>query len=85
MRGGRKRDGQVRAGGAALLVLAGALIAVTAHLRTHDAVQPTVVEFCIAFVAVCAASAGAALLCEGQALFEEARGPRSRTATDPRR
>ena len=79
LRPARKIDVQVRGGGAALLLLASVLIAVTMHLRAHDAVQPTTIEFCIAFFAVCAGSIGAALLFEGHALFEEARGPRSRS------
>lgn len=79
MREAQKVDLKVRGGGAALLAVASVLLAITAHLRARDAVQPTMTEFCIAFLAVCAASIGAALLFEGHALFEEARGPRSRS------
>lgn len=73
----RNFDRQIRLGGALLLVLATlALLALPAH-RGEPSARPDVWDFCLAFLAVCAASAGACLLCIGRSLFQPAVGPRS--------
>jgi hypothetical protein len=77
----RELDLKVRLGGVALLLLATMLLAlfvVPDHRGADIAIGPGVGEFCVAFVAVCAASSGAAALFVGRALFAPVAQPPAR-------
>lgn len=72
---GRASDLKVRAGGAGLLLMATALLALLPAHHGPQMTQPTLVEFCLAFSAVCAGSAGASLLFVGRQMLEQVGSP----------
>lgn len=67
----REFDLKVRVGGLALLVLAAILFTQLPGQRNgHAVARPSMAEFCIAFVAVCATSAGASFVLLGRQMLD---------------
>ena len=69
-------DRRVRLGGAALIALATLALFLLPTHRGDPAARPSVVHVCLAFLAVCAGSAGASFLCLGCRMFEPTAAPR---------
>lgn len=83
----RDHDTKIRLSGGALILLAALCLAVLPADRGHPDAQPTVMELCIAFLAVSSGCAGAAFLFEGRKLFEpvsDSRARRNVHGHDPR-
>lgn len=73
-----KRDVEVRAGGAALILLAALCLFFLRGHRGHPEAQPSTLELCVALAAVCSGCVGAGLLFEGRRLFDPVTDPRAR-------
>lgn len=80
---GQASDLKVRSAGLGLVLLATALLATLpargGNVRLR---QPTVMELCTAFLAVCSGSVGASLLCVGRQMFEPVPGVRASLLRD---
>lgn len=71
-----RSDMLVRATGLGMVLLSALLLSVLHRVPGGAHLQPTVAELCIALVAVCAGSSGAAMACIGRALFLPVPDPR---------
>lgn len=78
----RSFDLRVRLGGFGLIMLATGLLALLPARGIDRGSQPSVVELCLAFVAVCSGSAGASFLFVGRQMFDPVPTPRDRVMAE---
>lgn len=81
----RSFDLKVRLGGVGLLLVAACLLAVLSARSPDRARQPTVLELCMAFAAVCSGSTGASFVFVGRQMFEPVLSPRERAMPEGER